>query len=107
MSDLEDILAYQIRVAGLPEPEREYKFHAARRWRFDFSWPARKVAVEVEGGTWTRGRHTRPEGFEGDCEKYNSAALAGWFVYRFTAEMIASGAALTTIECALKITEAE
>lgn len=33
---------------------------------------------------WTRGRHTRPQGFLGDIEKYNSAALLGWRVFRVT-----------------------
>lgn len=106
MSELEETLALHIRYANLPAPEREYKFHATRRWRFDFAWPERKIAVEVEGGKWTRGRHQRPDGFEKDAEKYNAAALAGWFVYRVTADMIASGAALTTVECALNLPEA-
>jgi len=101
VSDLEDILAYQIRVAGLPEPEREYKFHPTRRWRFDFAWPERHMAVEVEGGKWTRGRHTRPGGFEADCEKYNAAALLGWCVLRVTADMINDGRAIDTIREAI------
>ena len=31
-----NVLLDQIRLAHLPEPEREYQFHADRQWRFDF-----------------------------------------------------------------------
>ena len=69
-----------------------------RDWRFDFAWPDRGLAVEVEGGTWSGGRHTRGGGFEGDCEKYNAAALLGWKVLRFTGGMVESGLAAATLE---------
>ena len=49
--------------------------------------PAR-VAVEVEGGTWGRGRHSRGGGYSADCEKYNAAVAAGWAVFRVTGDMI-------------------
>jgi len=71
-----------------PEPEREYRFAPPRRWRFDFAWPDAMVAVECEGGTWSRGRHVRGGGFERDCAKYNAAALAGWTVVRLTRGML-------------------
>ena len=95
-------MAYHIRVAGIPAPEREYMFGLPREWRFDFAWPERKLAVECEGGKWTRGRHQRPGGFEDDCEKYNRAALLGWRVLRFTGDAIESGAAIKMIEEAFK-----
>lgn len=63
---------------------KEYKFHPERRWRFDFAIPEHKIALEVEGGVWTQGRHTRPQGFLGDIEKYNTATLMGWRVFRTT-----------------------
>ena len=101
-SDLELEFLAQVRLAGLPEPEREYRFHPTRRWKFDFCWPSKMVAVELEGGTWTGGRHTRPVGFEQDCEKYNEAAIMGWRVLRFTANMVRSGEALTETEQEVK-----
>lgn len=73
------------------KPVREYRFYSDRLWRFDFAYPDRKIAIEVEGGTWTGGRHTRGRGFEGDCEKYNTAELLGWRVFRFTTGMIERG----------------
>ena len=63
---------------------KEYKFHPERRWRFDYAVPEHKIALEVEGGVWTQGRHTRPQGFLGDIEKYNTATLMGWRVFRTT-----------------------
>jgi very-short-patch-repair endonuclease len=101
-SRLEETLALHLRAAGLPEPEREYRFHAPRRWRFDFCWPDHRLAVEVEGGIWSGGRHVRGAGFEKDLEKYNRANLDGWCLLRFTGDMIKSGQALQTIEVALQ-----
>lgn len=69
---------------GLPAPVAEHRFHATRRWRFDYAWPDHKLALEVEGGAWTGGRHTRGAGFVKDIEKYNAATLAGWRVLRTT-----------------------
>ncbi len=101
-SSLEAQLAWRITTAGITPPVVEFVFAKPRRWRFDFSWPEKMIAVEVEGGTWARGRHTRGEGFRGDCEKYNAAQLMGWAVYRFTADMITDGTALATIIEAMK-----
>ena len=63
------------------------------------------LAVECEGGTYSKGRHVRGEGFAKDCEKYNVAALLGWRVLRFTGSMIYSGEAVTQIEEALDCEE--
>ena len=69
------------RAAGLPEPMPEFMF-CERKWRFDWAWPTERIALEVEGGAWTGGRHTRGKGFLGDIEKYNRAQLDGWMVLR-------------------------
>ncbi len=66
-------------------PQREYRFHPTRRWRFDVAWPEHKVAVELEGGVWTLGRHTRGKGYCADMQKYNAAIELGWRVVRFAA----------------------
>lgn len=68
-------------------PIREHRFSTVSTWRFDFAWPHRKIAVEIEGGTWSGGRHTRGKGFEGDCRKYNQATVEGWRVLRYTPQM--------------------
>ena len=104
MSALEEILEDHIRLAGLPEPAREYRFHPKRRWRFDFAWPIYKVAVEVDGGIFCRGRHVRGKGFERDAEKRNAAVLAGWRVLHFTPQQVKSGQAVQAIESLMKRT---
>ena len=100
-SPLEAVLALHIKAAGLPDPEREFRFRATRKWKFDFCWPDQWLAVEVEGGTFSGGRHVRGKGFELDCEKYNAATVGGWRVLRYTSRMIESGQALQQIEAAL------
>jgi very-short-patch-repair endonuclease len=82
---------------GLPAPVPEFKFHPTRDWRFDFAWPDKKVAIEVEGGIHTGGRHTQPAGFYKDMEKYNQAAVRGWRILRFTPKGLVS---LTTAQLA-------
>lgn len=106
MSNLEETLELHIRAHKLLEPHREYRFDLTRRWRFDFAWPTQKLAVEVEGGVWSGGRHTTGQGFEADAEKYNAAVLQGWRVLRFTANTIKSGMAVATIAKALDMTGA-
>jgi very-short-patch-repair endonuclease len=63
---------------------KEFKFHPVRKWRFDYAIPEHKIALEVEGGVWTGGRHTSSVGFMKDMEKYNTATLMGWRVFRTT-----------------------
>lgn len=101
-SKIEEALALHIRVNALPVPVREFRFHPDRRWRADFAWPDRKLLVECEGGEHSGGRHTRGVGFTQDCEKYNAAAILGFTVLRFTGSMIASGAAIRSIQLALE-----
>ena len=88
----------QLRADKLPEPVREHKFHERRKWRFDFCWPDKMLAVEVEGGIWTGGRHTRGDGYEKDAEKYNAATEMGWRILRFTPKYLRSGEALEQVK---------
>lgn len=100
-SHLEAALRLQLRAYEFPTWVEEYQFHPKRRWRFDFAWPDERVAVEVEGGIYSGGRHTRGTGFTGDCDKYNAAALDKWTVLRFTAGHIDNGKAVLVIGEAL------
>lgn len=98
MSALEDALWLQIRALGLVGFVREFMPIKGRRWRVDFAQPDKRVAVEVEGGTWTGGRHTRGKGFEADCEKYARMVVEGWRVIRVTGKHIKSGEAIGWIQ---------
>lgn len=101
-SNAADDLYWLIKVLRLPLPEREYRFHKDRRWRFDLAWPQLKIAFEVEGGIWLkRGGHTTGVGYSANMEKYNAATLLGWAVYRVTPAHIKDGYARGLIEKAL------
>lgn len=71
---------------GVPAPVKEHQFHPKRKWRFDFAWPERMVAVEIDGGQWKKGggRHNR----DSDREKLNAAAALGWRVLRYSGTML-------------------
>lgn len=73
----------------------EHRFNPKRRWRFDYAHPQRKIAIEVEGGTWVSGRHNRGKGFIADMEKYNAAGADGWTVFRFTPQQMDNGHAMS------------
>lgn len=91
MSELEAFFDLMWRVYAppdAPEPQPEYVFARPRRWRFDRAWPTVKIAVEIEGGVYSGGRHTRGAGFTHDCQKYNTATLLGWRILRFTGPML-------------------
>lgn len=77
-----------MRELGLPEAFREYLFWPGRRFRFDFAWPQVKVAVELEGGVFSRGKsgHTMGHHYHNNCTKYNQALMFGWRVIRLTAK---------------------
>lgn len=100
-SGLESHLALSMRAAGLPEPEREYRFHPTRKWRLDFAWPARLLAVEVEGGVYRGGGHTSVAGLKRDIEKSNALTLGGWRLLRFHGDQVRSGEATEIIRQAL------
>ncbi len=68
--------------------KREYAFHPSRRFRFDYARPDVKIAIEIQGGTWTQGKHVRGVGYENDCEKLNLAVTMGWRVLWYTPQMV-------------------
>ena len=101
LSKGEEAFALHCRVEEL-SPEREYMFHPERKWRFDFAFPAQKIAVEIEGGIWNAGAHTRGRHFESDAAKYNAAAKMGWRVLRYSTEMVLRADAINDVLEVLK-----
>ena len=68
------------------EVVKELQFHPDRKWRFDYAFPSRKIAIEIDGAIWTLGRHNRPRGYLNDMEKLNTAASMGWLILRFSTD---------------------
>ena len=117
MSAAETLLAVQLEQAGIPF-EREYRFAPPRRWRADFAvghafqvfdaedgdraigvHPA--ILVEIDGGGFIAGRHSRGLGMEHDCEKASAAAILGYRVIRVTPSQVEDGRALEWVQQAL------
>ena len=99
LSKGEEAFALHCRAENLA-PLREFMFHPTRKFRFDYAWPALKLAVEVEGGV--NGRHQRMGGFAADCVKYSEAAVLGWRVVRATTDQVMSGQAIDWVLRAMK-----
>ena len=59
-----------------------------RKFRFDIAFVEHKVAIEIDGGVWTGGRHTRGKGYTSDCVKNNLAIERGWVMLRYTPQML-------------------
>lgn len=76
---------------GLPEPVPEYRFLKDRKFRWDWAWPRFGVAVEIQGGIWVQGKHSRGAGQLRDFEKWNLAQKAGWHVFLATPQQVSDG----------------
>jgi len=87
-----------LKAKGLPQPVQEYRFHPTRQWRLDMAWPESKVALEVEGGIWTRGRHARGAGMMADMDKYSWAAVMGWCLIRRVPSNLCGEATFTLLQ---------
>jgi hypothetical protein len=115
----EQTLAVQLEQAGIPF-EREFRFDSSRKWRADFrifghaihySNPPQTInyedfLVEIDGGAFVGGRHSRGTGVEADAEKQSAAAILGYRVIRATPRQVENGTALSWIRQALGLVEA-
>jgi hypothetical protein len=63
--------------------EREVRFDPERRWRIDFCDVANKIAVEIVGGTFVQGGHSRGVGAKDDREKYNRLTVLGYRLLQY------------------------
>lgn len=99
----------------------EVLFHPTRRWRFDLTvyrcatpvtalpdglmeykafiaHNQAPLAVEIDGGGFAQGRHSRGLGIENDCAKYAEAMLRGWRILRVTPRQVKNGQAVKWVE---------
>ena len=112
----EELFALHLRVKKITMFVRDYQFAPPRKWKIDFAWPEKAIAIEIEGGIrpfyqWQtdnktgrkkkvlvkKGRHITEKGFEGDCEKYNALAEKGWSLFRYTPQMVKDGRAIDQV----------
>lgn len=89
------------REKGWPVPVPELVFAPPRRWRFDLAWVQAQVAVEVQGGLFTQGRHVRGPALQREFEKLNTAQLAGWIVLLILPGQITDGTLTDLLQQAL------
>lgn len=93
--DLADTLSLQLRAAGIPH-EREVRLIPGRRYRTDIL--VDRLAIEVDGATYSQGRHARGSGIATDCEKQCLIVIHGYTPMRVTGDQVRSGQALLWIE---------
>lgn len=86
----------------LPRPTPEYRFAAPRRFRFDYCWKEQKIALEVQGGLFTGGRHVRGAALLKEHEKLNEACIRGYRVLFCTPQDVKTGAVFALIKRAIK-----
>ncbi len=98
--DAERLLLWQIKQYGLTPPISQYLFAMTlkRQWRWDFAWTSEFLALEVQGGIWTRGAHGHPEDILRNMLKHNDAALLGWRWLQFTPEQVKDGSAVLFLQ---------
>ena len=93
---LDVLVDAQAKAAGWPVPEREVVFAPPRKFRFDYGWHGSpehpyRLALEIDGGIWTKGGHSTGKGILRDMEKLNHATWWGWSVLRLTPQQVRAG----------------
>lgn len=68
----------------------------------DFAWPRFKVALEIEGGTWTRGGHAGMGKLPREHDRRNWLTLNGWLVIYCAPERVGEVELLENIKTALQ-----
>jgi hypothetical protein len=71
------------RAAGLPEPVPEYRWHPVRKYRADYALPLHRVLIEIDGGLFINGGHSRGKARLHDMAKDRAATLLGWRTMRY------------------------
>ena len=85
-SALEADFAFALKAIGC-EMIREYQFHPSRKWRLDFAHVETLTGLEIDGGEFSGGAHSRGVGMAKDYEKRNAAIELGWVVFQITGAM--------------------
>ena len=92
------------RHEGLEPPVEDYRFAAPdRQWMIDLSWPTVRVGIEVQGGVWVKGAHSRGAQQIKDFEKLNAAQVRGWIVLQVTPDQLCTAETLALVRMAMNV----
>lgn len=91
-SEIEELMAEQLKVYGLPEPVRQLKYLEDRKFRADFAWPDRMIALEVDGAV-----HRIKGTFQRSFEREYLLKMAGWQVLHVGGNEVRKGIAIEWI----------
>jgi hypothetical protein len=75
----------------------EWGFHDVRKFRLDFAVPSQRIAFEINGGLFIKGKtgsggaHSLPTSILRDMEKRNLATLLKWQIFEFTPQQVERG----------------
>jgi len=84
IEEREDVAAPALKLT----PEFQFAKHLKRKYRFDFCHEGSRVAIELQGGVYSRGAHVRPDGYKKDCQKALLARELMWTTVALTGDMI-------------------
>lgn len=94
----ESVLATKIQNARFQKPYfRQYPFLSGRKFRADFAFPEQMLLIEVDGGLYIQGGHSRGAARESDLERDALAMLAGWRTLRVSPRHVKDGRAIAWI----------
>ena len=77
-------LAVASEISRRTGEEHFFEYHFARperAWRSDIAWPRVRVALEIQGGNWTGGRHCRPSAMQSEYDKQNGYSARSWLCF--------------------------
>ena len=96
---LEEMFAQQVADWGLPLPTREEMIIPGRNHRYDFCWRKYRLVVEINGGTFSRGKsgHNSGVGIARDYWKVRRAQDNGWTIYPFDVKAITNKEAIAEV----------
>lgn len=94
-SQLEKEFRFQLMAYDIPF-EQEVKLIPGRKFHFDFFIPTTNIAIEIQGGVWSKLKmgHNSGSGIKRDCEKSNLAQKYGYILFKFTSDMVRNGEAI-------------
>jgi hypothetical protein len=84
-------VGYRLWTGHSVVPQWHPWINGERRKSLDFAIPELKIGIELEGGTFMAGRHSRGTGYAADCLKLNALQADGWMIWKMTGDMFWPG----------------